>query len=146
LVTLEEKTKLKTDIDDKNKTYLLKDTGELELLRKDEDPTEKKEEQKSMLKTAQNIPIKTTNVLLKAGELKPISTNVNQISEKKFNPKISETKSCERGVKILRQTNALQQSQDAMSKSGGQKSGKDEKEAGINLMQFSELVFISSFN
>jgi len=80
--------------------------------------------------------------MLKAGELKPISSNVNQISEKKFNPKISETKSCDRGGKILRQTNLLaQQNNDALSKSTGQKSGKDEKDAGGKVMQLSELVY-----
>ncbi len=76
--------------------------------------------------------------MLKAGELKPISQSVNQVSEKKFNPKISETKSYEKGNKPLRQANLLQQNLDALSKSTGQKSGKDDKD-GAKVM-YSEIV------
>lgn len=49
------------------------------------------------------------------GDLKPISNNITDISEKKFNPKISEAKVFERSTKILRQSKDVMLTNDIAS-------------------------------
>ena len=51
------------------------------------------------------------------GDLKPISNNIFDISEKKFNPKISEAKVFERSTKILRQSKDVMLTNDINNKS-----------------------------
>lgn len=51
------------------------------------------------------------------GDLKPISNNIFDISEKKFNPKISEAKVFERSTKILRQSKDVMLTNDITNKS-----------------------------
>ncbi len=51
------------------------------------------------------------------GDLKPISNNILDISEKKFNPKISEAKVFERSTKILRQSKDVMLTNDISGKS-----------------------------
>ncbi len=51
------------------------------------------------------------------GDLKPISNNIFDISEKKFNPKISEAKVFERSTKILRQSKDVMLTNDISGKS-----------------------------
>jgi len=51
------------------------------------------------------------------GDLKPISNNIFDISEKKFNPKISEAKVFERSTKILRQSKDVMLTNDISNKS-----------------------------
>lgn len=50
------------------------------------------------------------------GDLKPISNNIFDISEKKFNPKISEAKVFERSTKILRQSKEVMLTNDINNK------------------------------
>lgn len=42
---------MKTDIDNINKSFLLKDTGEIELLKKDQEATEKKSKEQSSVQS-----------------------------------------------------------------------------------------------
>ena len=51
------------------------------------------------------------------GDLKPISNNILDISEKKFNPKISEAKVFERSTKILRQSKDVMITNDVNNRS-----------------------------
>jgi hypothetical protein len=97
--------KMKTDVDNVNKSFLLKDTGEIELLKRDHDQQDKKLEdlQKSQ-KTNTTIltQYKNTNVVMK-GEMKLISNNVSNLDSKNFKVQIFEPKESESPTKLLRQ-------------------------------------------
>lgn len=104
-VSVLEGKKMKTDVDNINKSFLLKDTGEIELLKKDHDLQEKKmEELQKSQKTNATIltQYKNTNVVMK-GEMKLISNNVSNLDSKNFKVQIFEPKESESPTKLLRQ-------------------------------------------
>jgi hypothetical protein len=100
-----EAMKMNTDIDDINKSYLIKETGEIELMHRDLEVTEKKTEENvkpKTINTSQYTNYKNTNIVMK-GELKLISKDVSNMDSKNFRIQIFEPKESESPTKLLRQ-------------------------------------------
>jgi hypothetical protein len=103
--------KISTDVDEVNKTFLLKETGEIELLKKDLRIIEKPEEvQKTMKSVATVITTQKTSSMIMKGEMKVISNNISNVDNKNFRLKISEAKTFERSTKLIREIKDNQQS------------------------------------
>jgi len=110
-IPLIEGKKISTDVDEVNKTFLLKETGEIELLKRDLKITEKTEElQKTMKSVATVITTQKTSSMIMKGEMKVISNNVSSVDNKNFRLKISEAKTFERSTKLIREIKDNQQS------------------------------------
>eukprot|EP00340_Litonotus_pictus_P003747 CAMPEP_0170519776 /NCGR_PEP_ID=MMETSP0209-20121228/5063_1 /TAXON_ID=665100 ORGANISM="Litonotus pictus, Strain P1" /NCGR_SAMPLE_ID=MMETSP0209 /ASSEMBLY_ACC=CAM_ASM_000301 /LENGTH=737 /DNA_ID=CAMNT_0010805739 /DNA_START=423 /DNA_END=2633 /DNA_ORIENTATION=- len=112
--------KYQTDTDNVNKSFFLKENGEIEQLKKDEEEETEKvdtseitaiQQKTNNSKNTSNMMtnIKSSNVIMK-GEPKPISQTVLNLTDKNFNIKIVEPKVFEKPIRVLRQNKEQAQS------------------------------------